>query len=87
MAMDDEHRFSERITKEATSVSMADFDLEAYRPYLDGIDLGEAQEAELLRTLWDIMRCFVELDVPPETWGQIVASLTASEEDDSGQIE
>lgn len=87
MTMDDEHRFSERITKEAATVSMADFDLDAYRPYLDGIELGEAQEAELLRTLWDIMRCFVELDVPSETWGQIVADLTASEEDDSAEVE
>lgn len=87
MTMDDEHRFSERITKEAATVSMADFDLDAYRPYLDGINLGEAQEAELLRTLWDIMRCFVELDVPAESWGQIVASLSEGVEDDSAPVE
>ncbi len=87
MTMDDEHRFSERITKEAATVSMADFDLDAYRPYLDGIDLDQAQEAELLRTLWDIVRCFVELDVPPETWGQIVANLTECLEDDSAPVE
>ena len=87
MTMDDEHRFSERITKEATSVSMADFDLDAYRPYLDGIDLDNSQEAELLRTLWDIMRCFVELDIPPESWGQTVANLTEGIEDDSASVE
>ena len=66
---------------------MADFDLDAYRPYLDGIALDEAQEADLLRTLWDIMRCFVELVVPPESWGQIVVNLTDGIEDDSAPIE
>lgn len=87
MTMDNEHRFSERITKGAATISMADFDLDAYRPYLDGIALDETQEAELLRTLWDIMRCFVELDAPQESWGQIIANLTGRIEDDSASVE
>lgn len=34
--------------------------LEKYRPYLEGYDLTEEQEAELIRTLWTIMESFVD---------------------------
>lgn len=35
-------------------------DLERYRNHLDGLDLSEAQAAELLETLWSILSAFVD---------------------------
>ena len=36
-------------------------DVDAYRPYIEDFDLTEEQAAELLRTLWEIMKAFVDL--------------------------
>ena len=38
-----------------------EFDVEDYKPYLDGFDLTDEQAEELLHTLWQIMSRFVEL--------------------------
>lgn len=56
--------------------SMADFDKATYSPLLDGIDIDDGQKSEFLRILWDMMRCFVEWNVPSESWGQIVDAFT-----------
>lgn len=36
-------------------------DIERYRRYLDGMNLSEAQTAEMLRALWSILSAFVDL--------------------------
>ena len=55
--------------------SMADFDESRYRPYLDGFDLTDEQKVEFVRAMWKIMRAFVELNVPSETWGKVVEAI------------
>lgn len=36
-------------------------DIEKYREHMDGLDLTEVEQEELLRTLWWIMASFVQL--------------------------
>ena len=69
----------------SSSSSMADFDEAIYRPYLDGLDLTEAQACEFLRVVWSIMRMFVDLNLPVDSCGQIIVGLIeqASHELDS----
>lgn len=57
-------------------MSMAEFDPEKYRPYLEGIAFTDAQANEFLGILWDMMRMFVEIDVPVDNCGQIVESIS-----------
>ena len=76
----------ERIEEQRSDAnSMADFDEAAYRPYLDGLDMSEAQAAEFMRVIWSMMRLFVELNLPVDSCGQIVLGLIeqACEESDS----
>ncbi len=42
------------------------FDHASYQAYVEGFDMTKEQKSELLRTVWDIMRMFVEMgfDVP-----------------------
>ncbi|NDW05115.1 hypothetical protein [Jiella pacifica] len=48
--------------KEAeTPVRSLDLDVDAYMSELDDFDMTEAQKRELLKTLWSIMRGFVDL--------------------------
>ncbi len=50
------------------------FEMDAgrYSPYLDDIDLTEAQKLELLSALWSIMRSFVELGFDVKICGQMI---------------
>jgi hypothetical protein len=50
------------------------FELDAgrYSPYLDDIDLTDAQKLELLSALWSIMRSFVELGFDVKICGQMI---------------
>jgi len=62
---------------EANALSAAPpdaFELDAgrYSPYLDDIDLTEAQKLELLSALWSIMRSFVELGFDVKICGQMI---------------
>lgn len=43
-----------------------------YLHELDGMDLTEAQKIELLETVWQIMRTFVELGVSVDICGQFL---------------
>lgn len=62
MIMDEHDRFSEADgIKGASLVPIDASDIEKYRPYVDGLDLTEAQATELLMTIYDIMRRFVYL--------------------------
>lgn len=70
--------------KRSVSVSMADFDEEAYRPYLSGLDVTDEQASELMRVVWNIMRMWVEMDLPADNCGQIIERVIippASESD------
>ena len=41
--------------------SVPPFDAEKYMEHVDDFDMTDAQKAEFLRTLWDIMTAFVDL--------------------------
>ena len=88
MTMDERDRYSQSAMVEADTplVSMNDFDEADYLPHLAGLDLTDEQASELLRIIWDIMRMAVEMEMPPESWGQIVSSVFADAAGDSGEI-
>lgn len=67
--------------------SMADFNEADYLPYLAGLELTDAQASELLRIVWDMMRMCMEMDLPPESWGQITSQVFAAAACDSGDVE
>ncbi|MDJ0921878.1 MAG: hypothetical protein QNI84_12185 [Henriciella sp.] len=48
-------------TADAVRTHAPDLDLAKYLTKLDALDYTEEQKAELLNTLWEIMRSFVEL--------------------------
>lgn len=89
MTMDERDRFSEsmRVQADVPVASMADFAEADYLPYLHGLDVTPAQASELLRIVWDMMRMCVEMDLPPESWGQITSSIFAAAARDSGDVE
>ncbi|GJD51778.1 hypothetical protein OPKNFCMD_4537 [Methylobacterium crusticola] len=87
MRMDEGDRISELIRNqsEMPPASMADFNEADYLPYLEGLELTEAQASELLRILWDMTRMCIEMDLPSESWGQITATVfDAAARDSSG---
>lgn len=83
--MDDFSHLPERDGRAATP-SMADFDEAEFLPYLDDMDLSEVQKSEFMHVLWDIMRMFVEIDMPVEIWGQIVEPLIDPTNSDSDEV-
>ncbi|KQT85584.1 hypothetical protein [Aurantimonas sp. Leaf443] len=85
----DQHTPSSQGDREAVSpiASMADFDPADYRPYLNGLELSDEQASELLRILWDMMRMCVEMDIPAESWGQIVSPLFLAAAADSPEVD
>jgi len=56
---------------DARSFSGYDLDLEKYRRELAEFQLTEEQEAELLQTLWSIMRSFVEMGFSGDACAQL----------------
>ncbi|MFD1331846.1 hypothetical protein ACFQ4O_07505 [Methylopila musalis] len=70
----DNDRFSERDGPKSAA-SMADFDTEDYRSYLEGLELDHTQEDALMRIVWDMVRMSVEMNVSAESWGQIVDAV------------
>ena len=89
MHMDEQVRISEphENTTEAPLASMADFNEADYLPLLAGLDVTPEQASELLRILWDMMRMSIEMDLPPENWGQISSSIFAAAARDSRDVE
>jgi hypothetical protein len=88
MRMDEGDRISELIQNrsEMPPASMADFNEADYLPYLEGLELTVAQASELLRILWDMMRMCIEMDLPPESWGQITATVFDAATRDSSDV-
>lgn len=76
-----------QVSKAAPASSMADFDEEAYRPYLNGLDISDEQASELTRIVWDIMRMWVEMDLPADSCGQIVESIINPIPDESDSLD
>ena len=52
-------------------------DPERYRAALAEFDLTEAQETELLQTLWSIMRTFVEMGFSADVCGHVFGTFNA----------
>lgn len=57
---DDSHEVVKTLPKTQGGGTLA-CDPEKYREYLDGFDLSEEEQNELLKTLWTIMAGFVDL--------------------------
>lgn len=89
MRVDEGDRISEMVRAEGDMppASMADFDEADYLPYLAGLELTDAQASELLRIVWDMMRMCIEMDLPPESWGQIASQVFAAAARDTGDVE
>lgn len=83
MIHDDRSPASEILAKElgSASRSMADFEPGDYLPLLEALDESEDQKAELLGIIWDIMRSFVEMNLPVESCEQILNSITMEPEE------
>jgi hypothetical protein len=60
---------------DSRSISMNDFNAADYLPHLDGLDMTDDQKAELMLVVWDIMRMWVEMDLPVQSCGHLVQSL------------
>lgn len=89
MQMDEHDRLCRRPdTDDATPLhSMADFDEADYLPHLEGLELTDEQASELLHIIWDMMRMCVEMDLPPESWGQIVSPIFQAAAADSSALD
>lgn len=84
MHMDERGRLAN--TTEPPPTSLAEFDEAKYLPYLDDIDLDEAQKRELMRLVWAIMRTWVVMDLPMDSCGQIIEALLDPNANDSGDV-
>jgi len=86
MTIDDSRHLLERQPSEALA-SLANFDEADYRSYLESLEISERQKSELMRIVWDIMRMWVEMDLPAESCGQILDCIFNSEAADSARVE
>lgn len=59
---------------ELSAETSPDFDLDKYMKMAEGFDLSEDEKRELLTTLWEIMKRFVELG-----WGMDSVSILEGE--------
>lgn len=85
MHMDERGRLAN--TTEPPTGSLAEFDEGKYLPYLDGLDLDEAQKREFLVIIWNIMRTWVMMDLPLDSCGQIIDALLDPNAADSDDVE
>ncbi|MFO1150366.1 MAG: hypothetical protein U1E62_18465 [Alsobacter sp.] len=70
-----------------TPTGLADFDAGRYLPELAEFDISEAQKAELLGTLWSIMRAFVELGFDVKICEQIFTGCGLPAPDSSDALQ
>ena len=64
------------------------FNAEEYRPYMAEFDLSEEQANELLATLWEIMKAFVDLGFGVDSIHRFLPALCEiSGEVDTGAVE
>ena len=64
-----------------------ELDAERYSPYLDDIDLTDAQKLELLSALWSIMRSFVELGFDVKICGQMIEGFVQAADPAGDRVE
>ena len=86
MKMDERCSYGSSLS-EPPAGTMADFNDAEFRPYLADLDLSEAQKGELLQTLWNIMRMWVEMDLPLDSCGQIIEAMIDPAPGDSGDVQ
>lgn len=67
--------------------TMAEFNDAEYRPYLADLDLSEAQKGEFLQILWNILRMWVEMDLPLDSCGQIIEAMIDPAPSESGDVQ
>ena len=60
------------------SISPLPLDVDKYRPFLDEFELTEAQQRELLETLWTMMKTFVELGFGVDPVQQVLSAAILS---------
>jgi hypothetical protein len=83
MSLDDDGGGAGRAFNEVGKrVSTDDFDVTAFLPYLDEFSLSHEQKVQFLQLVWNIMRTFVELNVPAKEWGPIVGDIIGDLDDD-----
>lgn len=64
------------------------FDAEEYLPYVAEFDLTEKQASELLATLWEIMKAFVDLGFGVDSIHEFLPALKeVSQEIEGGAVE
>lgn len=64
------------------------FDAAKYRQHLEGLDLTEEQQAELLTILWRILATFVDLGFGVDSVQMLLPALAdASAEDEADQLD
>jgi len=71
------------------AVSVPPIDIDRYRSELTHLDLSEAQEAELLRTLYFIMAAFVDLGFGVDSVTRVLPALadfSSSAESDALEV-
>lgn len=62
--------------------SVPRLDIEKYREHMDGLDLTEVEQEELLRTLWWIMATFVQLGFGVDSVQNVVSAFAQASSPD-----
>lgn len=86
MQMDEHNRYGGGSEVSPTG-SMAEFDEARYLPYLAEFDMTEAQKREFVLIVWNIMRMWIELDLPLDSCGQIIEALIDPSKADSVDVQ
>lgn len=69
------------------SASLPKFDPTKYREELNGLNLTEEQETELLSIIWTIMYSFVQIGFDVKNCGQIFESFTQAAQSESDGVD
>ena len=85
MSMDERDRLAP--TTQPPLGSLAEFDEEKYLPFLEGLDLEDAQKREFLSIPWSIMRTWIVMDLPMDSYEQIIEALFDPSKIDSNDVD
>lgn len=77
MSIENQESYSRPIASasEEQLLPLSDFDQSKYEPFLKGINVSEEQKGQFLILISNMMRSFVEMNIPAESWGRIIEVL------------
>lgn len=88
MSNDTENGHAGHADETALSVPPAlELDPAKYLPMMEEFDMTEAQKIEMLQTLWEIIRAFVDIGFRMDICGQFLKNLEQVAEGESGGVD